>query len=124
MSQKYIGLSVSGCIKAILSGEVHPDMVEYIIPGFRLKNGIPETYYGNFWSHWSRPQIDAVISQVRIVERPENEEVYNIAHGEWVPAEFGTPDVFRDHEKRIFSHKIRHDRLVARHRPDRKWWEE
>ncbi len=91
-----IGLSLSLCVRDILSGSVNIEDVDTIIAGTcaynnekweRLINGYSESY----WSDYPRATIDAVITQIRpIIVQPRienNNHFPMIYNGHWVNSE-------------------------------------
>ena len=97
---KYVGLSLSFCVKAILAKEIPLEYVEYIVPGFRFDGKIPEHYYDIYWSKWTKSEVDELLSKIKLVELPTS-EVPNIAHGIWWFAKDFDWSVIEDHKKRL-----------------------
>jgi len=104
--KKYVGLSLSFCIKAILSGDIKADQVAFIVPGFDLKNWdfAFDHYMEIYWRRWPKETVVELLNKVDI--RNLSPKGHNIARGCWYPLDQWEPEILGDHEKRLHLHEL------------------
>lgn len=87
-----IGLSLSFCIRDILSGYTDLSNVKYIITSVMPKNGLDEIiaqYMKTYWRDYPETRVRDVINQIELYH-PRLEDPYhypNIGEGRWVNSE-------------------------------------
>ncbi len=108
-TDKYVGVSLSFCVKAILQNQVHPDQIAFIVPNFnwdRAGRKPDESYYSIYWQGYSRSTIDSLLETLIFHPRPADTETANISKGLWIPeAEFSW-ESYADPLKRLPTEAI------------------
>lgn len=88
--KKYVGLSLSFCVKDILAGLVPIEMVAKIVCGFHFEAGdqLSERQIANYcetyWKKW-QGKARPLLKELKIEETPASRS-HNIAEGIWWPA--------------------------------------
>lgn len=101
MRHKFVGLSLSFCVRDILAGIVSLDDIAFIVPGFSWHEGKKpsESYYETYWNQWPRDEIDRTIAKLKFV--PKEGDAANISRGHWMNFSDFSWEAYHDHEKRV-----------------------
>lgn len=90
--KRYVGVSLSFCVRDVLLGKVRPEQVAFIVPGFdweRAGRKPCESYFKSYWSKFSRAAVDATLALLTFRNRPDGTAA-NISKGIWIPEELFT----------------------------------
>lgn len=99
--QRYVGLSLSFCVQAILEKKISKERVAFIVPGFSFDGSIPERYFEIYWKKYPRSEVNEVLASLEFRGLPEGVSPQNIAAGIWWPEEMWDWSVISDPSKRV-----------------------
>jgi hypothetical protein len=111
--KKYVGLSLSFCVKDILEGFVLEEQVAFIVPGFNWTGTPHESYYGVYWRKFDRQVADELLSRLKTVPRPAECDAPNLANGMWWPEDKFDWSVLADPDKRVRTEVLTAEKDVA-----------
>jgi hypothetical protein len=103
---KFIGLSLSFCVKDIMDGKVPREHVTQIIPGFCWDGGPPE-YFDIYWRKYDRQKVQELLdSMVISCYSIDGSFGHNISKGYWMPEVSNIPLHLRDNSFRMTTQEV------------------
>jgi len=101
---KFVGLSLSFCVKHILEGRISEDQVAFIVPGFPWDGIVSESYYSIYWKPWEKAKVDELLS--RLVIQGGRVGGHNVSQGIWWPLDQWDETVLDDYQKRLRTEEL------------------
>ena len=95
VTKKYVGLSLSFCIKNILDGDVKIEDVFCIVTntGFSSIDGVIENYCKDYWRDYPKDKVKELLEKLwPIIYQPrlvEEDSMCLVAHGWWLDTATG-----------------------------------
>lgn len=107
---KFVGISLSFCVRDILDGVIKADDVAFIVPNFNwdLAGRKPDTsYYTIYWRNYTAETVNALLAKLEFRSRPDDVQSANISKGIWIPEGTFSWEAYADPDERMTTAEIR-----------------